>query len=468
MRLDSLRLAALSLFVLTSTACASLRPAVGAPVPTLPAAFGHAEGLSSGPPAGGAWWERFGDAELSRLVTRAFEANRDLRAQLEAVEAARAVRGLRQAERLPSGGVRAVHEERRRTSGEAGEGARRTDFRSAGLEASWELDLFGRLRNESRAAGERLQATQALYEQARLVLAAEVVDTWFGARGAEARIAARRDVSDDQRRLVELVEARVQAGRVPADTLARARAELAATEADLVAERERLVRLTHALAVLVAEMPGSFTLPPAPALGPLTLAPIAVGDPGRLLRQRPDVRAAEHGLRAQQIDVGAASAGFFPQLSLRGFFGLAAGGGVGLGDAGTGTWSAGPVLSWGLFDLGRVKARVRAEQAEARAALAQYEATVLRALEEAENAFFAFGSAHDQLRARQEQASYAALAAGAARARYEEGAGDYLEVLLARRDATTAELSRIDGLVAHRAATVAVLKALGAVPEGAL
>lgn len=465
MRLDSLRLAVLSLFVLTSTACASLRPAVGAPVPLTPAAFNNAVGLSTEPPAGARWWERFGDPVLSQLVVRALDANHDLRAQLEAVEAARAVRGLRQAERLPSGGARAVHEERRQTSGEAGEGARRTDFRSAGLEASWEIDLFGRLRNQSRAAGERLEASRALYEQARLVLAAEVVVTYFGARGAEARIATRRDVSDDQRRLAELVQARVEAGRVSADTLARARAELAASEADLVAERERLVRLTHALAVLLAEVPGRFGLSPAAALGPLTLAPIAVGDPAGLLRQRPDVRAAEHGLRAQQIDVGAASAGFFPQLSLRGFFGLAAGGGVAFGDAGTGTWSAGPVLSWGLFDLGRVKARVRAEQAEARAALAQYEATVLRALEEAENAFFAFGSAHEQLRARQEQASHAALAAGAARARYEEGAGDYLDVLLARRDATSAELLRIDGLVAHRTATVLVLKALGAVPE---
>lgn len=463
MRPDLFRLATLSLFALASAACATLRPQVAVPPPPAAEAFAAAgAGLSKAPVAAEAWWERFGDPVLADLVRQGLARNGDLRARLEAVEAARAIRGLRRLERLPRGGATASHDEQRLTRAQAGAGPRRTDARSAGFEAGWELDLFGRLRNEARAADERVLGAEAELEQARLVLAAEVARTYFEARGAEARVEALARVARDEREIAGLVASRVELGRVTPDALSRALAEGAAAEAELSAARQRLTVLTHALAVLVAEVPGRFALPATAALQPLRLDAVAVGDPGALLRRRPDVRAAEHALRAAQVDVAAASAGFFPQLDLRGFFGLAAGGGTGLGDGGASTWSAGAVLSWGVLDLGRVKARVRAERAEARAALARYEMVVLRALEDAENAFSGYASAHEQLGARLEQARHAARAAEAAQARHEEGAADYVEALLARRDATAAELARIDGLVGHRAATVAVFQALGA------
>ncbi len=456
-------------------ACASFRPPAGAPEPAAPASFtAGGAGLdrqSDVASADAAWWTRFGDPVLDELVTRALAGNRDLAESLARLEAARAARGLAGWGFAPEGGVAAARVEKQSAAVEAPGAplrARRSGLYRAGIDASWEIDLFGRVRSAARAADGRLEGALALHDQARLLVVAETIATYFEARGAADRIAWLERTLADQRERVELQRALVEEEGLAADALDRALAEAAADAALLAGARERLGRLEVAVAVLVGERPGVFRLPAAARLGELRVEPVAIGDPAALLARRPDVAAAAAELAAQQAEIGVATAELFPQIRVAGFLGFLAGGAGDLGGSASRSWLVAPTISWGILDLGRVRARIAIERAESRAALAAWERTVLRALEEAENAFRGYATAQETLAHRLDQARHASAAATAAQARFEEGLVPYLDALIARRDAQAAELARIDALAAQRTALVAVFRALGSVPtEGA-
>ncbi|HEX6853093.1 MAG TPA: multidrug efflux RND transporter permease subunit [Candidatus Polarisedimenticolaceae bacterium] len=436
----------------------------GAAAATPPDAFGtQAPGLVEGPASVERWWERFGDPVLDGLVVRALERNHDVREGVARVDAARAARRGARHEFGPSGGASVAVERRERSAHEAPgatEGERRSETRTAGIDLSWEADLFGRVRNANRAAQARLDGTLAALSDVRRVVAAEVVEAYFDARGSEMRIDTLRRYRDDQAKVVELNDLLALEGRVAGDVPARARAELASNEARLLDARDTLAAAVHALALLLGEVPGAWHLPESAPLGTLVLEPIAIGDPASLIAGRPDVAAAAREVDVRRAEIGIAAADLFPRLTLGGFFGVVAGGGGELGSAGSSSWFVVPSLRWGVFDLGRTRARVRVRRAEAEAALVAYERVVLRALEEAENAFQRFGSAQARLLHRDVQAREATRAAAIAAARHEEGADTYLAALIARRDALQAALDRIDAVVDHRRASVAVFRAL--------
>ena len=319
------------------------------------------------------------------------------------------------------------------------------------------------MRNLRRGAEADLGATEALLAQTRVVVAAEVVRTWFLLRGAEERVALLDRYRADQAEVVGIVQARVEEGVDDGADLARARTVLAEDMLALARERHRVRLLRHALAVLIGATPGQWE-PPAMQDGPLTLRPIAIGNPTALLQRRPDVRAAERALAAQTADIGVAAANLFPQLSLGGVFGFLTGSFGDLGAASGESWAIGPTVTWGIFDLGRLRAQVRRERAEAEGALAAYERTVLRALEETENSLSAFAAAQESLAASDRQLRNARIAADLVHARYEEGAVSYFEFLDARRAALRAGIARIDSIAEHRTATVDVFRALGIEP----
>lgn len=393
------------------------------------------------------WWMQFEDPALTHLVDAALRANLDLREAVSRVEAARALRGEVRQSSLPTGGV-AVANTHRNTGREA----------SAAIDVGWEIDLFGRIRNQKRRADADLGEAEALLAQTRIVITAEVVRTYFAMRGAEERVALLERYRADQTEVVQIIETRVEEGVDDDADLARARTVLAEDMLALAAARHDVQVLRNALAVLIAATPGEWEAPAARASAPLSLQPMEL-DPATLLQRRPDVRAAERALAAQTADIGVATSGLFPQLTAGGFFGLLAGT---FGDLGaTRSWSIGPSLSWPVFDLGRVRAQIRRERAEAEGALAAYERTVLRALEDTQNAYSAFASAQESLAATDLQLHNARLAADLVAARYEEGMSSYFESLDARRTALRAEMARIDTITAHRAATVDLFRALG-------
>lgn len=456
----------LSVVMLLSTlsACALYQKPAGAPELALRSEWsGAKEGFAAGAGPTRAWWERFDDPALNALIEQALRKNTDVREALANVEAARALLGLERLEYLPAGGLE-VSGGKRRYSEIEGPGPGTRETYRGGLTANWELDLFGRVRNRNRVAHAGLLGAQATAAAVRLLVVSEVTATYHGARAAADRSKVRQQALHDQQRVVELTRFLVQEQRQAGDVLDRALAEQAADEVAVLREQEQLELLEHRMAVLLGLQAGQWRLPEQTTAAALRLEPIAIGDVSALLRTRPDIRIAEQALIARQASVGIARADYFPRLTLSGFFGFAAGSGGDLGESGTESWFLGPALSWNALDLGRTGNRVEAGESRVAAAAAAYERTVLRAIEEAENAFLRFGNAHRELGLRDTQHRHARAAADAAQARYEEGLGGYLEALVARRDALAAEIGRVDSLAGHRLATVEVFKSLGVGP----
>lgn len=455
----------LSLFALILTACVSAGAGYEPPQPEAPAAF-----VAYGAPveAGGepvSWWGRFQDPALDALIEQALESNLELREAVQRVEASRALRAGARQEWLPRGGATASREERRLSSFETGGAPARIDAASAGVSASWEIDLFGRVRSLNRAAAARLGGSEAIAEQVRIVIAADVARTWFSLRALEARERMLERYRDQQRELVAILEARFEEGFTGEADLERARLLLAEDVAALAATRHAIRVERHALAVLVGEMPGSWQPPILADQAPLALEPVALESPLELIRRRPDVVAAERRLAAATAEIGVAAADYFPQLRLDGFLGFLAGSSEDLGSSGSRSWFGGPTLTWGIFDLGRVRARVRAADATADAALAAWEQTVLTAVREIEDSLSGLAAAQEALAATDDQVRHARRATELVELRYEEGESGYYEVLEARRSAIRAEMARIDAVASHRGAMAELLRAAGTRPS---
>jgi NodT family efflux transporter outer membrane factor (OMF) lipoprotein len=410
-------------------------------------------------------WSALEDPQLAGLIDQALSANTDIREAVARVEAARAASSFVRRDRMPSGGIDLTSARTSLAAAEAtavrpGESFDRV---SAGSQVAWEVDLFGRLRKAEHAARIREAGREAEAGAVRISVTAEVARTYFLLRAAREQRAVRVRYREHQAEIVALSEVLVKEGRLAPGELARARAELASDQAEAEAAEDEAVRLESALAVLVGEVPGHWHLPETGDLSPLRFTPVAIPAPQDLLRQRPDVLAAELRLRAENEDVGVAAAARYPSLNLLGVFGFVAGGFADLGGSDTDRWSIGGVLRWNVFDLPRIAAQVEVEKAETKAALAAFDRTMLRAFEESENAIRRYGSAQRQAEARIAQAQQARIAAAAAQARYEEGASAYLDALQARRDALAADVAAVEAVAGQRVAVVGLLKAL-AVP----
>ena len=407
------------------------------------------------------WWQLYQDPVLTELVVEALDVNRQVEAAVARLEAARSrVRESRQGH-APYDGLSAGH---RREELSVSEGGARNQRFHLGVEASWEADLFGRVRASVVAARAREELAEADLDGVRLSIAVEAAQLYFDWRGTRQRLRLHEAYVRDQSKLVELVQARIAGGMaVPAD-LHRARAQLAADRAAQLADRHRARSLEYALAVLLARRPGDWLAPEAEALVPLTLHAVPIADPEALLQRRPDVVAARRRLVAATADIDIVAAELFPRVKISGFLGYAAGNPAALGDGGADAWTVLPTIHWGVFQLGRVRARIRGAEAEQQALVAEYEHTVLRALAETEDALSGLGTAQAVLAEGATRTAHARRAADLARLQFEEGASDYFRVLDAARDAREAELGLVAALVAQRSATLLLHKALG-VPQ---
>lgn len=409
------------------------------------------------------WWKRLDDPVLAELIETAREANPDLRVAEANIRAARALLGLERRDRWPSATVQAAAEHTEASTALLPAGIDRTQtVYSAALDASWELDLFGRIRRAVEARSAAFEASVAERRAVFVAVAGEIGRTYIELRGTQRRLEVARANVENQVGTLDLVEALLDAGRGTELDLARARAQLETTRSLVPTLEVEEAAAIHRLAVLAGEPPAALneTLAPTSALPPVPDR-IAIGDPAALLRRRPDVEAAERRLAAATAEIGVAVADLFPRVSLTGSFGSLA---TSLEDLGTGaarTTSFGPFLRWAAFDLGRVRQQIRALEAGSEATLALYEGTVLTALEETENALVRL----DRARVRQahlllaEQA--AADAAELARIRYRSGLDSFLAVLDAEARLLDAQDALAQSATETGAAFVALYEALG-------
>jgi outer membrane protein, multidrug efflux system len=415
------------------------------------------------------WWQEFGDTELDSLVQRALGANLDLRSAYDRVLAARAVfveRKLDYAPHVQLQGAYSHFDEQ-----QPGFGPARINAQSAslGFDAAWELDLFGHVRRSVEAARADLGAESANYQDTQVTVAAEVARNYFELRGAQKRLAVARENLDSELKTLKLTQLLEETGRGSELDVQRSRARLKATEATIPPLEAAEKQSGYRLAVLLGERPGALDQELQPASVATYAKALPIGDPAELLRRRPDVRAAERQLAAATARVGVTTADLFPRVNITGFVGFLSGD-VGrlfgtASDANARAWSITPTVNWAAFDIGSVRARLRASEAQSDAAAANYEKVVLTALEDTENSLVAYSAQQTQLKSLTEQAQASRRAAELADTQYREGVTDFLTLLDAQRTQLDAEDSVAQAQTAVNVSVVAIYKALGGVGQ---
>lgn len=467
---------ALRLPALTTVAAAALALAACAVgpdyrKPELPVAHADIETAlyDSSEPAS-AFWSVFGDAELDALETRALSANHDLRIALANLNQARALRREAAFDYLPTVTAGAGYTEALQSRDQApglDPDARKSELYDGGFDAFWELDLFGRVRRENEASRANEEALTADLHSAQISVAAEVARTYFELRGAQARYAVAQGNADNQLGTLQYTEARLQYGRGTEFDQQRARAQLATTRARVPDQQIAISNATHRLAVLCGLEPDALKDElAADSAMPTTGMPslprlVRIGQPEDLLRRRPDVASAERQLAAATAGIGIATADYFPRVTFNGEAGFSVAHLSSVGDNGSGSYAFGPSISWAAFDLGRVHARVQQRRAQTDAALARYQQSVLRALEETANTLSAYGYNRHKLDLLDESVQASNRAVELARVRFEAGAADFIDVLDAERNQLDAEDQLAQARTQTATSLVALYKSLG-------
>jgi NodT family efflux transporter outer membrane factor (OMF) lipoprotein len=375
------------------------------------------------------WWSAFGDPVLDSLMIRARDANLDLVIAVGRVSEARAFRAIAGGDYWPQ-----VDGTGKYTWGETpllpGGPTETWNF---GLGALWEIDLFGRVRRGAEAAGADFHAAIEDYRDVQVSLYSEVATSYVNIRALQARLIYAQSNVESQRETMEVVTAREEAGIVPRLDVARARSNLANTEAAIPSLKTGLAAEKNQLSLLLGEVPGEAGL----RIGPYKAIPVPPDSlmsvmPANLLRRRPDIRAAERQLAAQTARVGVATAELYPKLSLGGTVGVLAGSFSDLGSDAV-RWNLTPGFSWNLFNGGKVRGQIKVQEARVDQSLANYEKTILQALGEVESAIVAM----KQTRIRQDLLTIAVEAAQESvtlvHTQYIEGLTDFQAYLDAQR-----------------------------------
>ena len=416
-----------------------------------------------------AWWQQFDDAELNALVRRGLQQNLNLRIAYDRVREARAVFVGNELNLAPHAPLQAgyAHSDEQ----EPGFATQRVDAQSytLGFDASWEIDFFGHVRRSIEAARADLGAQQENLRDARVAIAAEIARNYYELRGAQRRLKVAQDNLESARQTLELTQTRYDAGRVGEIDVQRARARQAATLATIPPLELARQQAGYRLAVLLAQRPGTLEDELKPVEVPTYAKALPIGDPTQLLRRRPDVRAAERQLAAAVARVGVATSDLFPRVNVNGFVGFLSGDISHVFSTSSGTdaraWSVTPTVSWAAFDLGSVRAQLRASKAQSDEAAANYEMIVLAALEDAEISLVAYGRAQTQLKSLAEQAEASQRAAALAELQYREGLVDFLTLLDAQRTQLEAEDAQAQAQTQVNVDVIAVYKAMGGVGQ---
>jgi NodT family efflux transporter outer membrane factor (OMF) lipoprotein len=337
------------------------------------------------------------------------------------------------------------------------------DYWDAGVEASYELDLFGRLRANVRVRNALVDASEATHEDVELLVTSELAQTYVQLRGLQAQLAVARENAANQERTLALTRKRLEAGRGNELDTERAEAQLSSTLAAALDLESRVREQEYRIAVLTGGDPEAVAaeLDVAQAFPELPELP-AAANVEALARRRPDVVSAEHQAAAAAAFHGAAKADYLPRVSLVGGIGAAANDFDRLGGTGTSRYAFGPVVTWPLLNLGRVKAGADAAAAERDAAEGRYEQTLRRAGEEIRSARVRYAAARERLVHLEQAAASSRRAAELARLRFESGAADFLQVLDADRTRLAAEEHLARGRTDAGALLVTLYRAFGA------
>lgn len=424
------------------------------------------------------WWLAFNDATLDALQRRAFDASPDLQTATLRFAQARAQRSTVAAQRGPE--VNASGSATRQRQSESGASTRMLGIMGAdpsmtellaepftlyqaGFDASWELDLWGRVRRSVEAADADVDQQAALLDLARLSLASDVARNYFELRTAQRQSRLMREDIVALEDRAGLLQARVDGGVLDHTDLQRQRAELAALKAQLPPLLAQEAANANQIALLLGERPGALQaeLAPREADARTALPDLALGLPSEVALRRPDIRAAEARLHSATANIGIAKANLYPSIRLGAKFGFESYLSGEFSDWGSRTWSVGPSLNLPIFDHGRRTATVQLRELQQQEAAVNYQKTVLQAWQEIDDALSAYSAEQQQVQELKTRSDAASDAYRLVQARYDGGVNDFTAVLDAQRGYLQArrDLVGSEGRLAARFITVN--KALG-------
>nr|WP_305118839.1 efflux transporter outer membrane subunit [Vogesella sp. AC12] len=418
-----------------------------------------------------AWWEGFGDPQLSRYVMLALEQNLDLAQASARVMQARAGLGAAHAALLPAGNV-SGQAARAYQSVETPMGQvlsptpgfdRYGNAYEADLAASWELDLFGGLRRGQEAALSEYQASEAGATATRLAVAAQTADIYISIRGLQTRLDVARRQVQKQQELLKIIQLLYGKGLAAELQVNQAEGALAQVQAAVPVLETGLDAAMNALDVMLGSPPGTHRAELA-EVGAIPAAPrlAATGSPGELLRRRPDLIVAERRLAASNARIGVALAEYYPKLTLSGLIGSATAVSAGNLFSGGASQAAGVLgLRWRLFDFARINAQIDQAKGQEAERLAAYRLAVLRTTEDVENAFSALVKREEQAAVLAKGVDSLGRARSASFAAYQKGVVSLIEVLQADESLLRASDAHAQAQTESARAAVAAFKALG-------
>jgi multidrug efflux system outer membrane protein len=431
------------------------------------AAFANGSQTNMAPaPTAVTWWQGFNDPRLNSLVAQSVTNNPDLRIATAHVQEARALRMGAVADLFPvanaNTGWTGSLSSQDSTPFPVTYKQRQLNLYNAGFDATWELDIFGRVRRAIEADTADVAATVATRQDVLVSLISEVARNYFELRGVQNQLAVARGNADNERETLDIAAAKSKAGRATELDTARAHAQLDSTLALIPPLEAAIKRSIYRLGVLTGQQPTALESELAPAAPIPALPPLVnIGDPASLLRRRPDIRSAESALAAATARIGVATSDLFPRVTFNGSLGVQATQIERLSQGGANTYSFGPSITWAALDIGHVRARIKAANARADGQLAAYDKTVLNALEETEDALVDFGREQvrrDYLRTSERSATEAMTLA---RQRYDGGIDDFLPVLDAQRTQLSIQAQLAQSETRTATTLVAIYKALG-------
>ncbi|MFV3307886.1 efflux transporter outer membrane subunit [Pseudomonas sp. NY15181] len=409
-------------------------------------------------------WQTFiVDSELRDLVNIALNNNRSLRQTLLDIEQARAQYRIQRSERVP-GLSAAANGNRQRLPGDLSSNG------SSGVSSSYqvglslpeyEVDLFGRVKSLTDAALEQYLATEEAARSAQIALVAEVSQAYLSYDGAQRRLLLTEQTLASREDSLALIAQRRSAGAATALDYQEALGLVEQSRAELESNARQKQQSLNALVLLLGTPDAASRIPLVPLDKPMLVQDIAPGTPSELIERRPDIRAAEHQLKARNADIGAARAAFFPRISLTGSFGTSSAEMSGLFDGGSRSWSFVPTLSLPIFDAGRNSANLDLAKVRKDSAVAAYEGTIQTAFREVADALAATDTLRREEVARRALANTTEETLKLAKARYEGGVDSHLRYLDAQRSNFINEAAYIETSTQRQIALVDLFRALG-------
>lgn len=462
----STRFAAGLVAVAVTLAGCSLAPAYKVPVVEVPESYKEAGPWQPAAPADqrdrGDWWRDYGDATLDDLETRVDAANPDLAAAVARYAQARAYSAETRAGLFPQVDAAAEATHNRQSDNRPLRSASQPDQYKdnlIGAQLSYELDLWGRVRNLVAAGEATAQASAADLASVRLSLHAELADDYIELRGLDAQARLLDDTVAAYAKALDLTQNRFSGGVASGLDVARAQTQLESARAQASDVQARRALFEHAIASLVGTPASKFSLPPL--VVELSEPAIPTGLPSTLLERRPDIAAAERRTAAANAEIGIARAAFFPSITLTALGGYENAGGAGWLSAPNAFWSIGPRAFLTLFDAGRRQARVD----QARAALDEagelYRATTLTAFQQVEDNLALIHLLGEEAKSEEAAVASAQRTLNLALDRYRNGAVSYLEVVTSQTDALQAQRTLLGLRDRELQASIGLIRALG-------